>query len=152
MHSIHISSHFFENDWLYLLAGGPQEDKRCFARANTEFLLLITSGPSALPSHSNRATVKPYNVRRLSALTGSLIHIFHVRSVKYEQMKTIGAFLPFLFAVQLQQSTAGPCPPWSLLKTKSFVPREAHVSLKRMCQKPSSGFLLDSFWLSCWHW
>lgn len=34
-------------------------------------------------------------------------HIFHICSVKHEQMKIIHAVLPFVFTVQLQQSTAG---------------------------------------------
>lgn len=119
-----------------------------------KLLIIFTSWRSTvlpLPSHSNRATVKPCNVRRLSTLTASVIYIFHAQSVKYEHMKTIGAFLPFPFAVQLQQSTAGPSVLLKLIKTRSFIPREARASLKRMCQKPSFGFLLDSFWSSCWH-
>lgn len=34
-------------------------------------------------------------------------HIFYISAVKHEQMKMIQSVLPFLFTVQLQQSTAG---------------------------------------------
>lgn len=105
-HDVYVSSHFCENDQLCSLVrftGGQNLLCRseCWGSAANHLQPFC-------PCHliATEVMVKLCHMYGASALMAFMCHIFYVCSVKHEQMK-IHAVLPFLFTVQLQQSTAG---------------------------------------------